>query len=90
MLSPTGSLWLSDGQSNLPKVANESVKDDFLEDKPLTSLYVDLSIIAQICIDFYKRLIGSVNSQIETPHSYEKTVFSEALANKLAKQGIHR
>jgi hypothetical protein len=27
-----------------------------LEDKPLTSLHIDFSIIAKICVDFYKRL----------------------------------
>ncbi len=35
-------------------------------------------------------LIGSLNSQLEPPSSYEKTVFGEAIASKLAKQGIRR
>ncbi|MDF5719392.1 MAG: hypothetical protein PUP91_02635 [Rhizonema sp. PD37] len=35
-------------------------------------------------------LVGSINSQTETSSSYEKTVFGEAIASKLAKQGIRR
>ncbi|MBP5977817.1 hypothetical protein HW132_35245 [Brasilonema sp. CT11] len=35
-------------------------------------------------------LIGAINSQGEPPPSYEKTAFGEAVASKLAKQGIHR
>ncbi|MDF5732776.1 MAG: hypothetical protein PUP92_33495 [Rhizonema sp. PD38] len=54
MLSLTGNPWSSNGRSNLPK-ASKGVKDDFNEDRPLTSPYIDLCIIAQICLDFYKR-----------------------------------
>lgn len=35
-------------------------------------------------------LVGSINSQVEPPPAYEKTVFGEAIASKLAKQGIRR
>jgi len=35
-------------------------------------------------------LVGSINSQTETPSSYEKTVFGEAIASLLAKQGIRK
>ncbi|MGI2909274.1 hypothetical protein [Tolypothrix sp. VBCCA 56010] len=35
-------------------------------------------------------LIGSINSQVEPSPSYEKTVFGEAIASKLAKQGIRQ
>ena len=35
-------------------------------------------------------LIGAINSQVEPSPSYEKTAFGEAIADKLAKQGIHR
>jgi hypothetical protein len=35
-------------------------------------------------------LIGSINSQVEPTATYEKTVFGEAIATKLAKQGIRR
>ena len=35
-------------------------------------------------------LVGSINSQVESPPPYEKTVFGEAIADKLAKQGIRR
>ena len=35
-------------------------------------------------------LIGAINSQVEPPPTYEKTVLGEAIANKLAKQGIRR
>lgn len=35
-------------------------------------------------------LIGAINSQVEPSPSYEKTAFSEAVASKLAKQGIRR
>ncbi|BAY48025.1 hypothetical protein SAMD00079811_56440 [Scytonema sp. HK-05] len=29
------------------------------EHKPPSSFYIDLSIIAQICVDFYKRCLGT-------------------------------
>ena len=35
-------------------------------------------------------LIGAVNSQEEPRQSYGKTAFGEAIAAKLAKQGIYR
>jgi hypothetical protein len=35
-------------------------------------------------------LIGSINSQVEPPQTYQKTVFGEEIASKLAKQGIRR
>ena len=35
-------------------------------------------------------LIGAINSQVEPSPSYENTVFGEAVASKLAKQGIRR
>jgi hypothetical protein len=35
-------------------------------------------------------LIGAINSQVEPSPYYEKTAFGEAVASKLAKQGIHR
>ncbi len=35
-------------------------------------------------------LVGSINSQVEPPAPHEKTVFGEAIASKLAKQGIRR
>ncbi|NQE37827.1 hypothetical protein E5S67_05608 [Microcoleus sp. IPMA8] len=54
MLSLTGNLWSSDSRSNLSR-ASLGVKDDFLEHIPLSSLYRDLRIIAQICVGFYKR-----------------------------------
>lgn len=33
-------------------------------------------------------LIGSINSQAQPHQTYQKTAFSEAIASKLAKQGI--
>lgn len=35
-------------------------------------------------------LIGSIDSRVEPHQSYQKTAFGEALALKLAKQGIQR
>ena len=35
-------------------------------------------------------LIGAIDSQEEPLHSYERTTFGEAVADKLAKQGIYR
>ena len=35
-------------------------------------------------------LIGAIDSQEEPLHSYEETTFGEAIADKLAKQGIYR
>jgi hypothetical protein len=35
-------------------------------------------------------LIGAINSQDEPHQYYQKTAFGEALAVKLAKQGIHQ
>lgn len=35
-------------------------------------------------------LIGAINSQVKPSPSYEKTAFGEAIASKLARQGIHR
>lgn len=35
-------------------------------------------------------LVGSINSLVESAPTYQKTVFGEAIANKLAKQGIRR
>lgn len=35
-------------------------------------------------------LVGAINSQEEPHPSYDKTAFGEAIAAKLAKQGIHR
>jgi hypothetical protein len=35
-------------------------------------------------------LIGSIDSRVEPHQNYQKTAFGEALALKLAKQGIQR
>ncbi len=35
-------------------------------------------------------LIGAINSQVEPSPSYEETAFGEAIASKLARQGIRR
>lgn len=52
------------------------LSSDVDQQKPLAALLSDL--------------VGSINSQTETPSSYEKTVFGEAITSKLAKQGIRR
>ncbi|MBR8839672.1 MAG: hypothetical protein DSM106950_38155 [Stigonema ocellatum SAG 48.90 = DSM 106950] len=46
------------------------------EQKPLAVLLSDL--------------VGSINSQVEPPSPHEKTVFGEAIANKLTQQGIRK
>jgi hypothetical protein len=40
--------------------------------------------------DLLSGLVGAINSQEEPRPSYNKTAFGEAIAAKLAKQGIHR
>lgn len=35
-------------------------------------------------------LLGAINSEDEPHHPYQKTPFGEAVAAKLAKQGLHR
>ena len=39
--------------------------------------------------DLLYGLVGAINSQEEPRPSYNKTAFGEAIAAKLAKQGIH-
>ncbi len=40
--------------------------------------------------DLLDGLIGAINSKEEPHLDYDKTVFGEAIASKLAGQGIHR